>query len=280
MRGLLKHPEFRVGLNESLPLLPGMAAWGVMTGVAMINSGLSLWEALLMGILVFAGSSQLAALPLIVGGAPMWVVLATSFCVNLRFVVFSAHLRPYFIHKKLASRLFNGYFAADLIYVMFTSRFPVPAADKAGREGEQAYWAAYAAVNWIGWTAAGLLGIGLANAIPASWGLGFAAILSLLGVLCSLINTPLRVVSAGVAGAAAVAAFALPFKLNILVGIAAAVAVCLLLEKSMPRLASVQAHPAKPGEPVGSVDAIHPVDPVEQVTPLEPGQPTSKGNAP
>jgi predicted branched-subunit amino acid permease len=62
--------------------------------------------------------------------------------------------------------------------------------------------------------------------------LGFAAILALLGILCSLATTRLRAVSAGVAGAAAVAAFALPLKLNILVAIAAAVAVCLMLEKA------------------------------------------------
>ncbi|RYX96865.1 MAG: branched-chain amino acid ABC transporter permease [Comamonadaceae bacterium] len=249
VRGLLKDPEFRIGVAQAMPLMPGMAAWGVMTGVAMIKSGLSLWEAVLMGTLVFAGSSQLAGLPLILGGAPMWVVLATSFCVNLRFVVFSAHLRPYFMHQKLGRRLFNGYFGADLIYVMFTNRFPVPATDDAGREAQQAYWAGNAMVNWVGWTGSGLLGIALANAIPMAWGLGFAAILSLIGVMCSLINSPLRVVSAGVAGAAAVAAFALPFRLNILVGIAAAVAVCLMLEKTGPFGPAGPAAPA-PAEPI------------------------------
>ena len=252
MRGLLRHPEFRIGVTHALPLLPGTAAWGVMTGVAMIKSGLSLSEAVMMGVMVFAGSSQLAALPLIVGGAPMWVVLATSFCVNLRFVVFSAHLRPYFMHQKLGRRLLNGYLSADLIYVMFVNRFPVPATDGIGRDAQQAYWAGNALVNWGGWTFSGLLGIALANAIPMSWGLGFAAILSLIGVMCSLVSSPLRVVSAGVAGAAAVAAFALPFRLNILVGIAAAVAVCLVLEKSgLPR----SQEPAKPAPSVGEGDA-------------------------
>jgi len=53
-----------------------------------------------------------------------------------------------------------------------------------------------------------------------------------LGMACSLASTTLRWVSAGVAGAAGVAAFALPLKLNILVAIAAAVALCLLLEKA------------------------------------------------
>jgi predicted branched-subunit amino acid permease len=77
-----------------------------------------------------------------------------------------------------------------------------------------------------------VLGVLLANLVPTSWGLGFAGILALLGILCSLASSRLRLVSAGVAGAAAVAAFALPFKLNILLAIAAAVAWCLLLEGS------------------------------------------------
>jgi hypothetical protein len=42
----------------------------------------------------------------------------------------------------------------------------------------------------------------------------------------------LRVVSASVAGIAAVAAYALPLKLNILVAIAAAVLLCMQLEKT------------------------------------------------
>jgi hypothetical protein len=42
----------------------------------------------------------------------------------------------------------------------------------------------------------------------------------------------LRVVSAGVAGAAAVVAYALPLKMNILVAIASAVALCLIVENT------------------------------------------------
>ncbi|OLP07670.1 putative membrane protein [Rhodoferax antarcticus ANT.BR] len=76
------------------------------------------------------------------------------------------------------------------------------------------------------------MGIFLAGLIPAAWGLGFAGILALLGILMSLASSRLRWVSAGVAGAAAVAAFALPFKLNILLAIAAAVAMSLLLESA------------------------------------------------
>jgi predicted branched-subunit amino acid permease len=203
-----------------------------MTGVAMMNSGMSTLEALLMSVIVFAGSSQLAAIPLLTAGAPMWVILATGFCVNLRFVVFSAHLRPFVMHLPLWQRLMTGYLTADLSYVLFVKRYPQPGTNAAQLLAQQAYLAGNCGVNWLAWVSCSLLGVGLSNFVPISWGLGFAGILALLGILCSLASSKLRVVSAGVAGAAAVVAYALPLKLNILVAIAAAVAMCLVIENT------------------------------------------------
>jgi predicted branched-subunit amino acid permease len=225
-----QHPEFRRGFADMLGVAPGIAAWGLMTGVAMVKSGMSTVEALCMALIVFAGSSQLAAIPLLLAGAPMWIILATAFCVNLRFVVFSAHLRPYVMHLPRWRRLLVGYLTADLTYVLFVKRFTKPATDDAGREAQMAYLAGNGSINWFSWTTFSVMGVVLANFIPTAWGLGFAGILALVGMLCSLASTRLRWVSAGVAGAAGVAAFALPLKLNILVAIAAAVAMCLMLE--------------------------------------------------
>jgi len=231
MTALYKHPEFRLGARDMMALAPGMAAWGLMTGVAMIKSGMSVVEVLLMGLLVFAGSSQLAALPLIVAGAPMWVVLATALCVNLRFMVFSIHLRAYVMHQSFWRRLVSGYFTTDPTYVQFTKRFPHPADDAAGKRAEEAYLAGNCALGWTNWMLASLLGMALANAIPVHWGLGFAGILALLGIMSSLATTRLRVLAAGVAGSVAVVTYALPLKLNIIVAIVLAIAVCLMLEK-------------------------------------------------
>jgi len=231
LRRLVRHPEFMRGVRDTASVAPGLSAWGLMTGVAMVKSGMSLPESLAMSLLVFAGSSQLASIPLIAASTPVWVIWATSFCVNLRFVVFSAHLRAYLMHLPRWQRLLLGYLTADLTYVLFVRRFPHPAAhDPAQREAQLAYLNGSAALNWFSWQAASLLGIVLAHSVPTHWGLGFAGILALVGVACSLAVSPMRQLSAGVAGAAAVAAFALPFKLNIVVAIAAAVALCLMLE--------------------------------------------------
>jgi predicted branched-subunit amino acid permease len=79
-----------------------------------------------------------------------------------------------------------------------------------------------------------LLGIALANIIPTAWGLGFAGILCLLGVQCSLASSRLPIFSALVAGVAAVLAYALPLRLNIVFAIAVAVILCLTAERLRP----------------------------------------------
>ena len=216
------------------PLATGIAAWGLMTGVAMVKSGMSVVEALAMTFLVYAGSSQLAAIPLIVAGAPAWVILATGFCVNLRFVVFSLHLRPYLMYMPRWRRMMHGYLTADMTYAMFTQRFPQPGEAPAQRREEEAYLAGNYFVTWSSWMLSSVAGIALANLIPTAWGLGFAGVLCLVGILCSLANSPLRVLSALLAGAAAVAAYALPLKLNIVAAIGLAVLVSFWLEKKAP----------------------------------------------
>ena len=75
-----QHPEFRRGVRDLAEAAVGVGAWGLMMGVAMVKYGLSIPEALFMSIVVFAGSSQMAATPLIVAGAPLWVIWATACC--------------------------------------------------------------------------------------------------------------------------------------------------------------------------------------------------------
>jgi predicted branched-subunit amino acid permease len=228
-----RHPEFARGAREMTGTALGIAAWGLVTGVAMTKSGLPLELALLMSALVFAGSAQLAALPLMAGGAPLWVIWATALCVNLRFVIFSAGWRPYFGHLPFWQRVRLGYFCADLNYVLFMRRFPQP---QPAPEQLPYFWGGVAC-NWSAWQIPSTVGILLGDRIPTSWGLGFAGTLALLGLTFSLLNDRSTWIAAVVAGCAAVAAYALPLKLNIVVAIAAATAIGLLIDHTTPRRA-------------------------------------------
>lgn len=225
---LLQHPEFRRGFGEMVAPSLGMAAWGLVTGVAMVKSGLSPPLAVAMTVLVYAGSAQLAALPLLAAGAPLWVLWATAFCVNLRFVIYSAHWQKYFGYLPRWQRLTLGYFAVDLNYVLFIRRFPQPTP----RPEHLPYVWGGIAWNWLSWQAASLVGIAIADRVPTEWGLEFAGVLALLGVTYSLLSDKKSWMAAGAAALVAVAAFGLPLKLNIVTAIAAGVAIGVLLDRS------------------------------------------------
>ena len=230
-----RHPEFRQGMRSIASVAPGIAAWGLMTGVAMVRSGMSVPEAVAMTLLVYAGSAQLAAIPLIVAGAPAWVIWATGFCVNLRFVVFSLHLRDYLMYMPRWRRLTNGFLTTDMTYAVFTHHWPQPATDAPGRAAQEAFLAGNYFLTWFAWCGASLLGVALGNVVPDAWGLGFAGVLCLVGILGSMTTTPLRVLAALLAGVAAVLAYALPLKLNIVAAIAIAVLACFWLEGRLPK---------------------------------------------
>ena len=204
----------------------GMGAWGLVTGVAMVKGGMSVPLALVMSLLVYAGSAQLAVVPLLAVGGPLWVVWLTAACVNLRFVIFSSMWRSYFQQLPLRQRLTLGYFSGDVIFVAFMKRYPKPIPEP----NQVPYFWGAASVNWLAWQVPSIAGILLASEIPLSWGLGFAGVLALLGVLLSLLVDRAAWMATGVAATAAVATYALPLKLNILVAIAAAVVAGLVVE--------------------------------------------------
>ena len=225
---LADHPDFRRGAHDVLEFLPGIAAWGLVTGVTMVKGGLSVPLALFMSLAVFSGSAQLATLPLIVASAPLWVVWAAACCVNLRFVLYSAQWRTYFGHLPRFQRVAMSYFAADLNLVSFQRAYPQGKAEP----GQVPYYVGGALTLWVGWQIPSLFGIFLADTIPTQWGFGFAGTLAMLGLTYGLLSDRSTWTAAIVAGTAAVAAFALPLKLNIMVAIAAAVAAGLLVEQA------------------------------------------------
>jgi predicted branched-subunit amino acid permease len=139
--------------------------------------------------------------------------------VSLRFAAFSFHYRPFFAHLPRRQRIAHSFLMGDTNFALFIQRFPefVP-----GCRHED-YFLGSAVVNFAVWQIAIITGIVAGNVIPASWGVGFAGTMALLALTCTQLRDRSTWVAAVVACCAAVAAYALPLKLNILVAIAAAV---------------------------------------------------------
>jgi len=219
----------RDGLRTCAPAMPGLLAWGAVTGMVLVQSGLSIWQAIAMTLIVYAGSAQLAALPLIVAGAPMWVIVLTTLLVNFRFVIFSAVVGPHFAHLHWTRRLWYGYFNADLVMAFFPQRFPAHTMSKPA--GKLGYFKGLAYSTWWAWEIGSLIGILLASQIPTNWGIGFAGTLVLLGMTIPLIVNLATLVGVVVAGVISVAAVGIPYKLGLVVAIVGGIAAAVVADR-------------------------------------------------
>ena len=223
---------WRAGLSAGLPTLFGIAAWGLVVGIAMVKAGLSIHHALGMTLLVFAGSAQLASLPLIATNAPLWVIFATALVVNLRFVIFSALLAPHFVHLPRRQRFALGYVSGDISVALFLQRFPSDVA----APGKLSYLKGLIYPNWAAWQLGSIAGILLGSTVPPQWGLGFAGTLAIVCVTVPLVVNKAALCGVLVAGAVAVAAAGLPHKLGLLAAVVAGMLAAMAVAETLERL--------------------------------------------
>lgn len=219
---------FSEALKFSMSTMPGLMAWGLVSGMAMVKSGLTLWQAMGMTFLVYAGSAQLAALPLMMANAPVMVIFATAMLVNLRFVIFGAAIGPHFAHLPWYQRIWHGYFNVDITMAFFPRRFPAETLYKP--EGKVGFFTGLGYPNWCAWQVGAVAGILLASQIPENWGVGFAGTLALLAIMIPLIINLAAFGGVVVAGLVAVIANDLPFRLGLLLAVVLGMAAALLID--------------------------------------------------
>lgn len=208
---------FMHGLTDAIAPFIAVGTWGFVTGIAMVKSGLSENMAVLMTLMVYAGSAQLTALPLIESGAPLWLIFAAGMVVNLRFIIFSAALHPYFRHLSWPRRLVMGVLSSDIAFVLFMSRYND--SKRVGTSPQLWYFLGIAIPGWAVWNIFSLVGIYMGGLVPPGWSLEFAAVLALLAIVIPLVKTRPMVMCLLVAGVIAWLAQPLPLRL----GLAAAV---------------------------------------------------------
>jgi predicted branched-subunit amino acid permease len=232
MSAITPRGEFENGLRAALVVLPGTAAWGLVSGVAMIKAGLDVPQAVAMTLLMYAGSAQLACLPLIAAGAPLGVLSLTAGVVNLRFIIYGLGLAPAFRSEPAGRKLLLGYLNADLGYALFVPRFN----EDPHRPHARWLYLGIVTSNWVTWQTVSVVGIVLAAHIPTDWGLELAGLLALVALAIPLITTLPAV--AGVAVAAVVALFGVdwPLRLGVIGGVAAGVTTAMVVETLSARL--------------------------------------------
>ena len=193
--------EAWAGARDTLTtVVPSIIAYGIVWGGLARQAGLSLGELVAMCLLVTAGTAQFVALPMLQSGAPAWLLVVTTYIVNLRHYLMAASLAPYFSHLSRARLALLAHGVTDESYALTMARF-------AERPSHPAYYAGSAATAYLAWyvgaTAGGILGGRIPD--PHRYGLDFVFPAVFIAILARTIQSRWQWAVAGVAAVVAIA---------------------------------------------------------------------------
>lgn len=173
--------SFSQGVKDCVPTLLGYISIGLAFGVIAITSNISVIEIFLLSVLVYAGSGQFIFVGLYVSGAPMSVIIITIFIVNLRHLLMSLTVAPYFTRYSALRNIGYGTLLTDETFGVSVTK-AMKEKQLGGNWMNGLNVTAY--LTWIAsCTIGGLLGKWLPNA--ESLGLDFALI-AMFGALLVL----------------------------------------------------------------------------------------------
>jgi 4-azaleucine resistance transporter AzlC len=222
-----RRAEFLAGCRDEAPILLGVMPFGMIYGVLALGAGLPPLVAQAMSSIVFAGSSQFIAAQLIHEGIPAAVLVLTIFVVNLRHALYSATVAPHLKRLGAGWKALLAYLLTDEAFAVAITRYQRDAA--AGPPPHHQWYFFGAGITlWSSWQVSTAVGIFLGTQVPASWGLDFTLALTFIALVFPALRDRATTAAALSAGAVAVLASGLPYKLGLmaaaLVGVAAGLA--------------------------------------------------------
>ena len=222
--------NFWAGVRAEFPLLVGVFPFGMIYGALALNAGLSKTASQLMSSIVFAGSSQFITAQLVHDSAPGFVIVLTIAVVNLRHMLYSASLAPYVASLSTRWKTLLSYLLTDEAYAATVIHYE--------REGVTSlgHWFFLGAgfSLWFIWQVSTALGIFLGTAIPKSWSLDFALPLTFIAMVVPVLKNRPAIAAAVSAGVVALLAYALPYKLGLILAALVGIAIGTFLEGKQP----------------------------------------------
>jgi 4-azaleucine resistance transporter AzlC len=217
---------FWAGVRSEFPLLVGVFPFGMIYGALALDAGLSRMASQMMSSIMFAGSAQFVTAQLVRDAAPALVILLTIAVVNLRHMLYSASLAPYLRNLSLRWKIVLSYLLTDEAYAPTILEY-----ERTGVKPTSHWFLLGAgAALWTTWQFSTALGIFLGAAIPESWPLDFALPLTFIAMVVPNLRESPMIAAALSAGLVALLAYALPFKLGLILAAIVGILVGTILE--------------------------------------------------
>ncbi|MDX1621360.1 MAG: AzlC family ABC transporter permease [Nitriliruptorales bacterium] len=221
----------RRAVLDTAPLILGYLPFGLVLGATIAASSVSDTAGWASSLVIFAGASQLAAIDLLDSGAAIAIVILTALVINLRHVMYSGALAPWFRDQPTWFQFAGPFVLADPVYSLSVVRFP-HMEDTRSRRTYYATLGGFLLVNWIAMTGAGIL---LGNVLPEGVELDIAIPLVFLALLVPMIEDRPTLVAAIVGGTVTIAGEALPLHLGLFAGALSGVAAGLIVDPEVGR---------------------------------------------
>jgi predicted branched-subunit amino acid permease len=201
--------EFWAGVREEMPLIFGVAPFGLVFGVLGIESGLTPWQTILMSSILCGGASQIVFAQLWAAGVPALIVGGSVCVINLRHVLYSASIATDLRHLPLRGRIGLGYLLTDEAYAISIRRFqhepPGP--------NQHFHLLGSGMLLWTSWQFSTIFGVLVGGTIPDSWSLAFAIPLTFIAIVAPSLKTRADLAAATTAGTIAIIGQPLPWNL-------------------------------------------------------------------
>lgn len=161
---------FLGGVRDCIPTLLGYWSIGFAAGVVGVTEGLSVLEVGLMSVFLYTGTAQFIVAAMLSSGSTIASIIATVFVVNLRHLLLSAAVAPYFRGFPARKNFLLGAQLTDETFGVAINRLSLQAQ---GRDRWMLGLNVTAQVNWVFATLVGAwFGMWLPN--PEQFGLKFA----------------------------------------------------------------------------------------------------------
>ena len=206
-QNLSARSEFWAGVREEMPLIFGVAPFGLVFGVLGLESGLTLWQTILMSSILFGGASQIVFAQLWAAGVPALIVGGSVCVINLRHVLYSASIAAYLRHLPLRWRILLGYLLTDEAYAISIRRLQ----HEPPSSNQHFHLLGSGMLLWVSWQFATIFGVLVGGTIPDSWSLSFAIPLTFIAIVAPILKTRADLAAAMTAGTIAIIGQPLPW---------------------------------------------------------------------
>lgn len=210
------------GARDMAPMVVGILPFGLALGATISSSHVSTEAGLASAPLILAGAAQLATLQMLSDGTGAAVTVVSALLINLRILLYSASLAPWFRGAPLRTRLFLAGAVIDQTHFVCQPRFAEGDLDQRDRVAYYIGASGLLIAVWLGsQTAAVVIGAQL----PAAARLDMAAPLALVGLLAKSVTSRPALAAALTGTAVAALAVGLPFHSATLVATVVGIAV-------------------------------------------------------